>query len=90
MIKAKEGVVSVEGTVSELVADLAVAVRAVKETLMEAEKEEFVKKQIDYAVKIGLMNDSQFEKEVKEKGKKVVSKFIDDLLGGIFDEDKGE
>ena len=34
------------------------------------------------------MNDSQFEKEVKEKGKKVVSKFIDDLLGGIFDEDK--
>lgn len=90
MIKAKEGAVSVKGTSIELLSDLATAVRAVKETLMEAEKEEFVKKQIDYAVKIGLMNDSQFEKEVKEKEKKVVSKFIDDLLGGIFDEDKGE
>jgi hypothetical protein len=88
MIEAKEGAVSVKGTSVELLADLSTAVRAVKETLMETEKEEFVKKQIDYAVKIGLMNDSQFEKEVKEKGKKVVSKFIDDLLGGLFDEDK--
>lgn len=88
MIEAKEGAVSVKGTSVELLADLSIAVRAVKETLMETEKEEFVKKQIDYAVKIGLMNDSQFEKEVKEKRKKVVSKFIDDLLGGIFDEDK--
>lgn len=88
MIETKEGTVSVKGTSIELLADLSIAVRAVKETLMETEKEEFVKKQIDYAVKIGLMNDSQFEKEVKEKGKKVVSKFIDDLLGGLFDEDK--
>ena len=72
MIKAKEGAVSVKGTAVELLADLSTSVRAVKETLMEKEKEEFVKKQIDYAVKIGLMNDSQFEKEVKEKGKKVV------------------
>ena len=88
MIEAKEGAVSVKGTSVELLADLSTAVRAAKETLMETEKEEFVKKQIDYAVKIGLMNDSQFEKEVKEKGKKVVSKFIDDLLGGLFDEDK--
>jgi len=88
MIEAKEGAVSVKGTSVELLADLSTAVRVVKETLMETEKEEFVKKQIDYAVKIGLMNDSQFEKEVKEKGKKVVSKFIDDLLGGLFDEDK--
>lgn len=88
MIEAKEGAVSVKGTSVELLADLSTAVRVVKETLMETEKEEFVKKQIDYAVKIGLMNDSQFEKEVKEKGKKVVSKFIDDLLGWLFDEDK--
>lgn len=88
MIKAKEGAVSVKGTSVELLADLSTSVRAVKETLMETEKEEFVKKQIDYAVKIGLMNDSEFEKEVKEKRNKVVSKFIDDLLGGLFDEDK--
>lgn len=84
MIEAKEGAVSVKGTSVELLADLSTAVRAVKETLMEKEKEEFVKKQIDYAVKIGLMNDSQFEKEVKES----VSTFIKDLLGGLFDEDK--
>lgn len=34
------------------------------------------------------MNDIQFEKEVKEKKEKVVSTFINDLLGGLFDEDK--
>lgn len=88
MIEAKEGAVSVKGTSIELLADLSIAVRAVKETLMETEKEESVKKQIDYAVKIGLMNDIQFEKEVKEKKEKVVSTFINDLLGGLFDEDK--
>lgn len=88
MIKAKDGAVSVEGTVSELVADLAVVVRAVKETLMEEEKEESVKKQIDYAVKLGLMNDGEFEEEVKKKTKKVALEFVDKLLGGLFDEDK--
>lgn len=84
MIKAKEGAVFVKGTSVELLADLSTAVRAVKETLMEKEKEEFVKKQIDYAVKIGLMNDSEFEKEAK----KAVSTFINELLGGIFNEDE--
>lgn len=88
MIKAKDGAVSVEGTVSELVADLAVVVRAVKETLMEEEKEELVKEQIDYAVKLGLMNDGEFEEEVKKKTKKVALEFVDKLLGGLFDEDK--
>lgn len=88
MIKAKEGVASVEGTVSELVADLAVVVRAVKETLMEEEKEELVKEQIDYAVKLGLMNDGEFEEEVKKKTKKVALEFVDKLLGGLFNEDK--
>lgn len=53
MIETKEGAVSVKGTSIELLADLSIAVHAVKETLMETEKEEFVKKQIDYAVKIG-------------------------------------
>ena len=44
MIKAKEGADSVKGTAVELLADLSTSVRAVKETLMEKEKEEFVKK----------------------------------------------
>lgn len=57
MIEAKEGLVSVKGNAIELLADLSTAVRAVKETLMKTEKEEFVKKQIGYAVKIGLMDD---------------------------------
>lgn len=84
MIKAKEGAVSVEGTSDELLADLATVVRTVKETLMEAEKEEFVKKQIGLAVKIGLMNEEEFNKKINEP----VSTFINELLGGIFDEDK--
>lgn len=46
MIEAKEGAVSVKGTSVELLADLSTAVRAVKETLMETEKEEFVKNRL--------------------------------------------
>ena len=72
MIETKMGKITLKGSKAELIADLAVVVRGIKEAIMEKEKEEFVKKQIEYAVKIGLMNDSQFEKEVKEKGKKVV------------------
>lgn len=34
------------------------------------------------------MNDSEFEKEVKKKTKKAVSTFINELLGGIFNEDE--
>lgn len=33
------------------------------------------------------MNDSEFEKEAK-KTKKAVSTFINELLGGIFNEDE--
>lgn len=84
MIKAKDGAVSVEGTVSELLADLATVVRAVKDTLMEEGKEESVKKQIDYAVKIGLMNDG----EVKKEAEKFALEFVNKLFGGLFDEDK--
>lgn len=84
MIKTKEGAASVEGNSDELLADLATVVRTVKETLMEAEKEEFVKKQIGLAVKIGLMNEEEFNKTINEP----VSTFINELLGGIFDEDK--
>ena len=46
MIKAKEGAVSVKGTSVELLADLSTAVCTVKETLMETEKEEFVKNRL--------------------------------------------
>lgn len=84
MIKTKEGAASVEGNSDELLADLATVVRTVKETLMEAEKEEFVKKQIGLAVKIGSMNEEEFNKTINEP----VSTFINELLGGIFDEDK--
>lgn len=88
MIKAKDGAVSAEGTSSELLADLSTVVRAVKDALMEEEKEESVKKQIDYAVKVGLMNDGEFENEMKKKAKEAALAFIDGLLGGLFDEDK--
>lgn len=88
MIKAKEGKVSVEGTPIELLADLAVVVRAVKDTLMEEETEESVKQKIDEAVKIGLMNEEEFKTIQKEKIKEVVKTLFGDLLGGLFDEDK--
>ena len=88
MIKAKEGAVSIKGTPTELLADLTTIVCAVKDTLMEDAKEEFVKERIDSAVKIGLMNDDEFEKEVEKKKKEITLAFVDKLLGGLFDEDK--
>lgn len=76
MIKAKEGKVSVEGTPIELLADLAVVVRAVKDTLMEEETEKSVKQKIDEAVKIGLMNEEEFETVRKRKNQRSCKNII--------------
>ena len=59
MIETKMGEVTLKGSNVELIADLAVVVRGIKETIMEGgkETEESVKQEIDEAVKIGLMNE---------------------------------
>ena len=92
MIKTKMGEITLKGSKAELIADLAVIVRGIKETIMEDGKktEESVKQEIDEAVKIGLMNEEEFKTIQKEKIKEVVKTLFDDLLGGLFDEDKGE
>lgn len=86
------GEITLKGSKAELIADLAVVVRGIKETIMEDGKktEESVKQEIDEAVKIGLMNEEEFKTIQKEKIKEVVKTLFDDLLGGLFDEDKGE
>ncbi|WP_443722926.1 hypothetical protein [Ruminococcus sp.] len=92
MIETKMGEITLKGSKAELIADLAVVVRGIKETIMEDGKktEESVKQEIDEAVKIGLMNEEEFKTIQKEKIKEVVKTLFDDLLGGLFDEDKGE
>lgn len=92
MIETKMGEITLKGSKAELIADLAVIVRGIKETIMEDGKktEESVKQEIDEAVKIGLMNEEEFKTIQKEKIKEVVKTLFDDLLGGLFDEDKGE
>lgn len=91
MIKTKEGELTLKGSKAELIADLAVIVRGIKEAIMNGnETEESVKQEIDEAVKIGLMNEEEFKLFKKEKIKEVVKTLFDDLLGGLFDEDKGE
>lgn len=92
MIETKMGEITLKGSKAELIADLAVVVRGIKETIMEDGKktEESVKQEIDLAVKIGLMNEEEFKTIQKEKIKEVVKTLFDDLLGGLFDEDKGE
>ena len=86
MINTKKGVITLEGSKPELVSDLAVIVRGIKETIMEDDKEteESVKQDIDKAVKVGLMNEEEFNKKIKEP----VTTLIKDLFGGLFDEDK--
>ena len=90
MIETKMGEITLKGSKAELIADLAVIVRGIKEAIMEDDKEteESAKHEIDEAVKIGLMNEEEFKTIQKEKIKEVVKTLFDDLLGGLFDEDK--
>lgn len=92
MINTKTGELTLKGDKAELIADLAVIVRGIKEAIMEDGKEtkESVKQEIDEAVKIGLMNEEEFKTIQKEKMKEIVKALFDGLLGGLFDEDKGE
>lgn len=90
MIETKMGEITLKGSKAELIADLAVVIRGIKETIMEdgKETEESVKQQIDGAVKTGLMSHEEFENLKKEKTREIVKTLFDDLLGGLFDEDK--
>lgn len=91
MIKTKKGEITLEGSEAELMADLSVVVRGIKEVIMDrSETEESAKQQINEVVKVGLMNDEEFEKHKKEKMKEVAKSLFGELLGGISDEDKGE
>lgn len=91
MIKTKKGEITLEGSKAELIADLSVVVRGIKEVIMNgSETEESAKQQINEVVKVGLMNDEEFEKHKKEKMKEVAKTLFGELFGGIFDEDKGE
>lgn len=92
MIETKIGEITIKGSKAELIADLAVIVRGIKETIMEdgKETEESVKQEINEAVKIGLLNEEEFETVKKEKMKEIVKTLVGELLGGLFDEDKGE
>lgn len=90
MIETKMEEITLKGSKAELIADLGVVIRGIKETIMEngKETEESVKQQINEAVKIGLMNEEEFKTIQKEKIKEVVKTLFGDLLGGLFDEDK--
>lgn len=90
MIETKMGEITLKGSKAELIADLAVIIRGIKETIMEDGKktEESVKQEIDEAVKIGLMNEEEFKTIQKEKIKEAVKTLFGDLVGGLFDEDK--
>ena len=92
MIETKMGENTIKGSKAELIADLAVIVRGIKEAIMENNKEteESVKQEINEAVKIGLLNEEEFETVKKEKMKEIVKTLVGELLGGLFDENKGE
>ena len=91
MIETKTGEITLEGGKAELIADLAVIVRGIKEAIMNGnETEESVKQEINEAVKIGLLNEEEFEAVKKEKMKEIVKTLVGELLGGLFDEDKGQ
>lgn len=90
MINTKAGELTLKGSKTELISDLAVIVRGIKATIMEDDKEteESVKQEIDEAVKNGLMNEEEFETVRKEKNKEIAKTLFCELFGGLFDEDK--
>ncbi len=91
MIETKTGEITLKGSKTELIADLAVIVRGIKEAIINGnETEESVKQEINEAVKIGLLNEEEFEAVKKEKMKEIVKTLVGELLGWLFDEDKGE
>lgn len=92
MIETKEGKTTLKGNKLELMADLAIIVRGIKEAFMEdgEETEKSMKQQIDGAVKTGLMSHEEFKNFKKEKTREIVKTLFGELLGGLFDEDKGE
>lgn len=90
MIETKVGKITLKGGKTELLADLTVVVRGIKEAIMEDDKEteESVNQEINEAVKIGLMNEEEFETVRKEKIKEIAKTLFGELFGGFFDEDK--
>lgn len=86
MINTKAGELTLKGSKTELIADLAVIVRGIKESIMEDDKvtEESVKQEIDEAVKIGLMNEEEFETVRKEKIKEIAKTLFGELFGGLL------
>lgn len=73
MIETKMGEITLKGSKAELIADLSVVVRGIKEAIMEDDKEteESVKQEIDESVKLGLMNEEEFKLFKKKKSKKL-------------------
>ena len=90
MINTKAGELTLKGSKAELIADLAVIVHGIKKSIMEDSKktEESVKQDINEAVKIGLMNEEEFETVRKEKIRKLQKTLFCELFGGLFNEDK--
>ena len=91
-MRQKQGEITLKGGKAEILADLAVVVRGIKEAIMEDDKEteESVNQEINEAVKIGLLNEEEFEAVRKEKIKEMAKSLFGELFGGLFDEDKGE
>ena len=90
MIETKMGEITLKGSKAELIADLAVVVRGIKETIMEDDNdtEDSAKQEIDEAVKFGLMNEEEFETIQIEKNKEIAKTLFCALFGGLFNEDK--
>lgn len=78
MIETKMGEITLKGSKAELIADLAVVIQGIKETIMEdgKETEESVKQEINEAVKIGLMNEEEFKTIQKRKNQRSCKNII--------------
>lgn len=84
MIETKMGEITLKGGKAELIADLAVVVRGIKEAIMNgSETEESAKQQINEAVKVALLNDKEFETLKKKKSKKLQKHYSENYSEGF-------
>lgn len=94
MIKFENGLVNISGKGIVILSEYAVITHEIKEMFVkDGRKEEEVKEQLRHSFDHGLMNEEEFDKEIKEKFKQAdaiipIISFLEEILKTFGTKDK--
>ena len=83
MIISKKGIVTISGSVSELMADLGVIVDALNTKLSEEYSGEEAKKMITEAVEMGFESEEENEARLEKAKQEVAEKITEIIMKGL-------